>query len=178
MKFNQGFMLCELMIALACMVMVGALGCTLLPLLYRIPLDLELHHLKATCQYLQCKARATNTDQILQCNSALHGYQYEGCTVPLVDQVRFGMVPGLLGPPSSAKSPVRKPITFHNEKIIFSGKGGLDSGSIYCIDATGAYQGAVTVGVGEGGYIRVYRYLGNRWHLWSTHNKVEIHVAD
>lgn len=161
----KGFTLIELMIVLAlCM-----LGATLVfqsrSLFHETGIRVEQDLLYATCLYLQQSAMMNNEEVILAFDhDASQGYSFEGTERSLYPQVRFGVIPGVKGPPSSPTKELRSGITFRKKCITFYPDGIIDAGTVYLTDTDNHYLYALSSGVGAVSYLRRYRFE-ERWLL-------------
>lgn len=138
----------------------------------------ELDRLEALFYSLQQRALACGLDLQLRCNVTKQAYSYqtlEGSelTAFLSPNIRFGVVPGTMGPPWQATELIKTPITFASLSdstggencVKFFSNGKISSGTIYLCDKEQAIGGALTCAVSQVFYIRKYLYNGKRWKL-------------
>ncbi len=83
----------------------------------------------------------------------------------LVQNVHFGVIPGVAGPPAEPHESLSHAITFVQHKIIFHPTGVIQSGSAYLVDKDKQILYAVTVAVSGVSYVRLYKYDQQQWHL-------------
>lgn len=156
---KSGFSLIELLIVLLIMASTATIGIYSLHFLDRSRIKNELHLLHNTCMYLQRKAIATRQEQELTFNRAHNSYSFDQSTHQLPACMQFGTRTGIMGPPSSAKHPIATPITFAQEHITFYPDGTVQAGAVYLTDQRKQLQYALTCGVAQIVYIRLYEHI-------------------
>ncbi|MBS1988249.1 type II secretion system protein [Candidatus Dependentiae bacterium] len=178
---HQAFSLIELLISLVLMLFI----CTMI-----IPhghkhaqqqVIQELDRLEALFYSLQQRAMACGLDVQLTCNVAKQSYRYQTLqenelTAFLSQNIRFGVMPGTMGPPWQATEAVQTPITFaqladaveQENRIYFFSNGKISSGTIYLCDQGYTVGGALTCAVSQVSSIRKYLYDGKRWKLINS----------
>ncbi len=162
MKSHSGFSLVELMIVIAIAMMLISLTAINTRFFNRTIITSELNLLHAACYYLQQTAIATHQSQELIFDIANNSYSVNGQVRKLPAHIKFGIIRGAKGPPSSAHSILREPITFANNTITFSNEGIISAGTVYLTDSHVLY--AISSSVAHVSFLRKYRYDGN-WHL-------------
>lgn len=141
----------------------------------------ELDRLEALFYSLQQRAIACGFDVQLICNVSKQAYRYQTLqerelTAFLSQNIRFGVVPGTMGPPWQATEVVQMPITFahsigttgQENCIKFFSNGKISSGTIYLCDQGYTVGGALTCPVSQVSSIRKYLYDGKRWKLINS----------
>jgi len=127
----------------------------------------EARKLQTICWALAQEAIAQNKQISLNIDQKNNLYSWPEQTIKLSPKVKFGVIPGTLGPPSSPKKEITNATTFAENKIIFYPDGRISPGSAYVVDAARQIMYAVTVSVASVSYVRLYRYANNRWQQYS-----------
>lgn len=156
LSHKSGFTLIELMIVVSLCCLSVAVVFNARALFHETSIRAEQDLLYATCLYLQQSAMATNQEQTLSLLEG--GYSFEDEHRSLHPDVRFGVRPGVKGPPSAPKKELKKPITFKNQCITFHPDGIIDAGTLYLTDKNHEHQYALSSGVGVVSHLRRYRY--------------------
>lgn len=124
----------------------------------------ELYELKAVCHFLQQRARTENRTFILSFNEQRQAYSWESEEHRLPETVRFGVTEGIKGPPSHPTERVSKAVTFQGNQIVFCPDGIIQPGSVYLIETRTNAVYALTCGITQVSFLRIYRYDG-AWKL-------------
>jgi len=164
MKNKHGFTLIEVIIVLSLFVLVATLGMVQLSFLDDTIAHAEVDKLAAVCSYLQQKAIATNSDQLLVCDTQKNEYRLGSAHEVLSRRVVFGFLPNVLGSPGSPSRSIKKAITFPDSSIHFYPTGIVSSGTVYLTDIHKKIMYALSNAVSQVSYLRLYRYDG-RWKL-------------
>ena len=164
---NQAFTLVELTIVIIIITIITALCIPTLLYHNRNYIAAEAEALRSTLWYLQQQARAQNKQITLTFNETESLYTTDIETHKLSRQVKFGIMPGILGPPSDPKKPVKKAITFPDKKIVVHPHGTIKAGTAYLIDERQNLLYAITVPIAGVSYIRLYQYRNNQWHVYK-----------
>lgn len=93
-----------------------------------------------------------------------HRYESGGIWHDLPAVIKFGVLPGIQGPPSRPQSAIVDPIHFVGHRITCYPDGTIQAGTIYVIDDDALYQYAITSGASSVSLLRKYRYDGS-WQL-------------
>jgi len=157
---KQGFTLIELAVVFALFLLLTILIQINSNFLNRLIIQSEIEKLYTICRYLQQCALVSNKEQALIINQDLKSYQYQNHTETLPVQVSFGFVSGTKGPPSCADNMIRSAITFTRNRIIFYPTGIISSGTIYLTDHVKQVMYALSNGVSQISFLRIYRYDG------------------
>jgi len=161
----QGFTLIELMVVLALAVLIFSLVMQSRSLFHETFIRSEQDLLYATCLYLQQSAMATNGERTLTLHEDNgHGYTFDGTVRCLYPSIRFGVIPGVKGPPSAPTKELKRSITFKKQCITFYPDGIIDAGTLYLTDDQHTHLYALSSGVGVVSHLRRYRYEGG-WQL-------------
>lgn len=161
---HRGFMLFELMIVISVVVICCSIGflsfysfkssfhsqAALISLLF---------HAASTRAVLQKKAQEIIFDEHEHC------MKFDNQTYPL-DNFRFGVLPGVYGPPSKPSHPVACAITFVDKKLVCNPDGTMQSGTLYITDAAREQQYAFSTPVSAFAHIRTYKYVSSSWHAY------------
>ena len=163
---KKSFTLIELTITLALVMLAISIS---------LPVVLNTHHLyvatqartlQVTCWALQQQAFAQNKQITLKFNQTNNSYNcYPAQHTKLAPRVKFGVIPGVLGPPASPQKQLTHAITFLDEIIVFYPDGRISPGSVYLVDDARRILYAVTVSVASISSVRLYRNIGGRWQL-------------
>jgi prepilin-type N-terminal cleavage/methylation domain-containing protein len=164
MNTKSGFTLIEAMVVLALLVIIATLGMMQLSFLDNTIVHTEVDKLAMTCSYLQQKAIARNSDQILVCDVEKNEYRGDNIKETLSPRVCFGFLPNILGSPGSPVRVINKAITFPDSSIHFYPTGTISSGTLYLTDKNKKYMYALSNAVSQVSYLRLYRYDG-KWKL-------------
>lgn len=161
---TAGSTLVELTIVIAIFSLITA--CTVINtgFLHHLMVRSELEHLCMMCRYLQSKALATHQKQILNFDLHANTYASEGVHYQLPHSITFGVCSGIKGPPATPTKPIKEPVTFKNNQIIFHETGIISAGAAYLIDAQHKHCYALTAAVSPISYMRLYRYTDS-WQL-------------
>ncbi|HEV2600696.1 MAG TPA: prepilin-type N-terminal cleavage/methylation domain-containing protein [Candidatus Babeliales bacterium] len=161
---QRGFTLIELMVVIGLTLIMMGIGFKTASFFNEKLVRLELNRFYATCLYAQRFAQATHKQQTLKFNLAHHWYEYNNCRYKLPSQVRFGLVPGVQGPPSAPQQYLTSPASFTDNCITFSVHGIIQPGAIYFTDRDRSVLYALSCSVAQHSYLRRYRYDG-KWRL-------------
>jgi len=160
---KQGFTLIELIVVFALFLLLTILAQVNISFLDRMIAHTEIEKLYATCRYLQHCALASNKQQELIFDQVNNSYRYHNFTEKLPAQIAFGFMPGTKGPPAAATKLVQNPITFSNNRIIFYSTGIISAGTVYLTDKAKQIMYALSNGISQISFLRIYRYDG----LWQ-----------
>ncbi|HEX4068856.1 MAG TPA: type II secretion system protein [Candidatus Babeliales bacterium] len=161
---KSGFTLIEAMVVIALFAIVATLGMMQLSFLDDTITHAEVDKLATACSYLQQKAIASNSDQMLVCDTEKSSYRGDNVTENLSSRVCFGFLPNVLGSPGSPSRTITKAITFADSSIHFYPTGTLSSGTVYLTDKHKKNMYALSNAVSQVSYLRLYRYDG-KWKL-------------
>ncbi len=157
-KKNAGFSLLQVIITLALVTITLGLSIPYFSFLQRSIVRSEIEKMHSMFIYMQHMAIATQQDQKIEFDTDRQVYYCNKQQVSLPHGVTFGVIPGVLGPPSSPQELITKPITFLNNTIIFRAQGTMQAGTVYLIDRNKKYLYALTTPVSHISYIRRYKY--------------------
>lgn len=177
---RPGFTVTELLVVLAITLVLATIS---IPLL-RPPAGHELKGflttLEHTCHWLQQRALATGQPHQLIIDQATKTISYQAGptkrTVKLPAQLDFGSLPQAKGPPSDPKHQIIQIVTFPKTTsatvsqpgIMFYPDGAISPGALYLIDKAAGCMGALTCGVSQVSWIRVYYYHEPLWLLATS----------
>ena len=163
-RIKSGFTLIEIMVVLALFALVVTLGMIQLSFLDNTIVHAEVDKLAITCSYLQQKAIASNSEQILKCDVEKKRYCGDNVNETLSPRVCFGYLSNVLGSPGSPSRVITKAITFPGSSIHFYPTGTISSGTAYLTDKNKKNMYALSNAVSQVSYLRLYRYDG-KWKL-------------
>lgn len=132
--------------------------------LHRMMVRGELDQLYTLCYMLQRSAMMFHQSQKITFDVANNVYRYKTTEYKLPNNVRFGVAPGVKGPPSSPDLPVSNPVTFKENSITFTPDGIIQPGAVYFTDRNQRYTYALSCAVGQVSYLRRYQYT-TKWAL-------------
>lgn len=175
MRARNAFSLIELLITLALVAIVITFTIPRTTFFTRFLVQAEINKLYAVFCYLQQRAMAGNEEQELFLNLSDNTYQFKTIQGEITIQklpktVRFGFLPGTMGPPSKPSKPIEIaatfPLTRGSPTASFMTNGKITPGTIYVLAGNGAYQGALTCPISQVSYIRRYAYENQHWKSW------------
>lgn len=164
MPIRHAFSLIEVIVVLCLCSFITTLVITNFSFLDATIVRAEMDTLAIICNYLQQLALATNTESVLIFNEQSNSYMFGKYKEKLSQRVRFGVLPGIQGPPGNPHSLVSKAITFPEQKIIFYPTGIISAGTVYVTDKKGTCQYALSNAVSQVSHVRIYKYDRN-WKL-------------
>lgn len=161
---QAGFTLVELLIVLSMLATITMFMVLNVRFLDRLVVRSELEHLHMVCRYLQAKALATHEKQLLSFDISRNAYTFEGTSYQLPSSVTFGVLGNTYGPPAHPVKPIKQPITFNNNEIVFHETGVISAGTAYFVDMKLKNLYALTAAVAPVSFIRLYHH-GDSWQL-------------
>ena len=164
---EYGFTLIELLVVIALCMLLATLGMVQLSFLDETITHAQVHKIAIVCSYLQQKAMASNSEQILVCDEYKNEYRGDNVNETLSPRVCFGFLPNVLGSPGSPAHRITKAITFPGSAIHFYPTGVISSGTLYLTDKNKKIMYALSNAVSPVSYLRLYRYDGydGKWKL-------------
>lgn len=166
MQVKNGFSLIELSIVILLCTIIMGLGLACGSFIYRALVRQEAEKLALVCRYLQHAAMMSNEPKMLMFDLKQHCYSYDGCSVRLSNQVKFGVLEGVKGPPSKPAHFIESPISFKDGRIIFYPDGIIQSGTVYLIGKNAQIMYALSCPISQVSYVRIYKYDGS-WQCVS-----------
>ncbi len=189
-RIQKSFSLIEILIFLSLILVLAAVAVPRLDFFNKYLLSHEMDKLFVTFSYLQQKAIAGNKKYSIIFDQINNRYTYQvensqaessNITVQLSDGVRFGFIDGVMGPPSSPTKKIEKAINLEKiinnsdrkqegepvDRVSFWPDGRISHGTIYLVDKSYKYMGALTCSVSQVSYIRRYRYENLQWKILS-----------
>jgi prepilin-type N-terminal cleavage/methylation domain-containing protein len=161
----HAFTLIELTLVLAIMCFIAYLGSAHMGFLSRMMVVSDLHYLHLMAERARSMAIASGKEQKIIIDEHTRTCTFDKQVHKLANQVCFGVMPGIKGPPSKPINPLEKPISFDHNQIIFYPDGIISSGTIYLTEMKKNYQYALSCGVSEISCLRMYVYKGGKWLL-------------
>jgi hypothetical protein len=126
--------------------------------------------------YLHQKAIACNEKQELVFLPKQNSFVYLDKETQVIKKlhkhISFGFPLGAKGPPSCPKSPIKKTITFCDNKIVFYPDGTTSPGSVYLTDISKKYFKALTCPLSQVFFIRTYEYKLHPSKTWIFDDKI------
>lgn len=161
-KSSNGFLIFQVGIVLALMVLIITLSLSQTSVLRRHIVHAHAQKMSILFRYLQQKACAMQKEQTLIFDERSVRYYTDTAEYFLPQGVRFGFSYNAYGPPSSPKQIISKAITFKNNTVTFSPDGSITPGTIYMTDAQKKMTYALTVPISSISLLRLYR-LESSW---------------
>jgi len=155
---KQGFTLIELATVLALFLLLSIFTQINVNFLDRMILHTEIEKLHSICRYLQQSALVSNKQQELVFSQVNKSYRHHNHDETLSAKVSFGFIPGAKGPPAFPNKLIQKSITFTNNRIVFYPTGIISAGTIYLTDQKKQVMYALSNGVSQISFLRIYRY--------------------
>lgn len=162
-KNKPGTNLIELLIVFAILALLTAIIVPSISFLKQQAIANELDRLQTICIFLQKQAIYTGKKKILTFNANEGTYFYNQQRIELADNVMFGVMDGVMGPPANPEGPITSPISFPNQKIIFYPNGTISAGTAYLTNRQKTAVYALTIAVSQVAFIRKYRYQNQQW---------------
>ena len=134
----------------------------------------DIDQLFLICAYLQQKSISRYASLSLTFDLSDNSYSYLGInnkqtTVLLSNNICYGFIPNVKGPPGDPTKPITSAITFDakstTHSITFFSDGKISPGTAYIVDSKKNIMGALTCGLAHMSYMRKYRYHQNKWTL-------------
>lgn len=164
---KNGFTLIEIMVVLCLFALIATLGMIQLSFLDNTIAHAEIDKLASACSYMQQKAMATNQEQLLVFDVQKNQYRFDNVQEALSRRVLFNFLPNVLGSPGSPSHFISKAVTFSDSSIHFYPTGIISSGTVYLTDTDKKIMYALSNGVSQVSYLRLYRYDG----IWKLLDK-------
>lgn len=150
--------LIALSIALAIIVFLAALSMPLISTLAHQTVAAHAQALRTALWHAQQLAIVTNNKIPIVFDEAHGQYSYGAEFHKLASCVKFGILPHVLGPPSSPSKKLDKAITFESNSAYCYPQGTISPGTAYLVDESHQVLYAITVPIAGVSYIRMYRY--------------------
>lgn len=160
---RYGFSLIEMMVVVALLAIIMTLTIANVSWLNSMVLRSEVDKLHTICMYVQRSAQVSDEPQQLTFDVAGNYYAFNGYQERLPHSLRFGIKPGIKGPPSKPTASPNSPVTFKNQSIRFTPRGIMHPGTVYLTDTGYATTYAVSSPIADYSYVRKYRYHADRW---------------
>ena len=159
---KSGLTLVEMLVVLALVAFLFTLSSSNFSFFHRITVRAQLEQLQMVCRHLQQRAMTLNQQQELMFDEVTNSYSFGKQTTVLPHFVRFGVLPGVKGPPATPTTALSHPITFKKNRIVFHPDGIISPGTVYLMDTNNRFLYALSCGVAQVSFLRLYRYR-NGW---------------
>jgi type II secretory pathway pseudopilin PulG len=163
-KKSQGYLLIEVCICIVLILILSTIAVPSLRFLNQQILNSDLEKLNMTFAFMQQDAVSSNKNETLIFNDN-KSYSFLNYKEKLSNNIEFGLLPKIKGPPSSPNKVVTNPISFTNNKVIFYSNGQIQPGTVYLTDKFKEYQYALTVPISQVSFIRKYKNENGKWIL-------------
>lgn len=163
MSYRSGFIMIELMVALAIIALLAGITCAHVAGYRYTCMQQQIGLFMLTWRQLQQTAIVCNQQREMLFDSEGHRYKIDDVWHALPQTIRFGFLPESKGPPSNPSQFIHNSITFPGKKVVCFPDGTIQAGTIYLIDDQKQHMYAVTSGVSAVSFLRKYRYDGT-WH--------------
>jgi type II secretory pathway pseudopilin PulG len=167
---REGFTLIQVLLVLALSALLATVTVPVFTFFDRLSARAELDRLYELCMLLQQRAQLENKEYKLKLDLEKHMYvvyqqdqEQQDQQHALAKSVRFGIVPGVKGPPAQPSKILIKPVSFPQNTITFYPTGVIHPGSLYLVDRSTASLYALTAAVSSFSYIRRYSYTPTGW---------------
>ncbi len=154
----EGFLLIQIGIVLALLVLIITLSLSHSNLLRKQLMHAEVEKLAVLFRYFQQRACVMQTEQKLTFDERTSSYFSDNYKQTLPFGIQFGSVPNCYGPPSHPQTRINKGITFKNNTVVFSPDGSISAGTLYLVDAEKKLTYAITSPISHISFLRIYRY--------------------
>ncbi len=122
----------------------------------------ELNTLALAISYMRQTSITSHDKQQIIFDLNNHSYSYCGIKHPLRNNVQFGYISGIKGPPSSPIHELKSAVTFPHKSLVVTHLGVSSSGTIYLTDKAHTCTYALSVPVGCSEVLKKYRWE-NGW---------------
>lgn len=164
-KSSHGFSLIELIAVLGIFSFLVALTLPNLAFFKEQLVRAQAQKIIMIMHSIQQRALTDNSQQIMFFDEHQNTYHYNQHTENLCPHVLFGFQPGAYGPPATPVAPLKKAITFDNKRITFYPNGTTSAGTLYLIDSSFKFMYAISIGVAQTPFMRIYTHKNGRWKL-------------
>lgn len=158
---KSGFLLIEVSIALLICLVLSAMTLFNWSLLQSVAVRVELDQLYSICSFAQRSAMAQGCPVTVAFDPQARTYAALGGVHHLARGVKFGAAPDAKGPPGSPTGTIKSPITFDDNKLVFTPEGIARAGTVYLIGSDGHHSYALTSAVAHFSHLRKYSYNGH-----------------
>lgn len=167
---KNGFLIIELVLTLSLIVIFSS--CIIFSSFWfsRYVTLTELKSFQSFFRYVQHKAIVQREDIKIICDIENSQCVEENTTIgkeifTLHNDIRFQILPGILGPPASAQHIITKPTTFIHNTIVFYKTGVISSGTIYLLNTQSNTQYALSNAISPISFLRLYQYKNGKWEI-------------
>jgi hypothetical protein len=150
------------LVVLALVAFLFTLSSSNISFFHRITVRAQLESLQMECRHLQQRAMTLNQQQELIFDRATNSYTFGQQRIALPHFMRFGVLPGVKGPPATPTHVISHPITFKKDRIVFHPDGIISPGTVYLVDTNNQFLYALSCAVAQVSFLRLYRYR-NGW---------------
>ncbi len=163
MQWRSGFMMIEVLVALALVLLLAGITCAHIGNYRYICIKQQVSCFALAWHQLQQRAMARNKTQAMLLDELGNRYFCNDQWYDLPTDIRFGFLPEAKGPPSNPSATIRSAITFVDKRVVCFPDGTIQAGTVYLVDDKKSCMYALTSGVSAVSFLRKYRYDG-KWH--------------
>jgi hypothetical protein len=156
--YKQGTILIELSVVLTASVSLLLLGIHFFSGTQQIISHLELTLLAMSIKTMQQTSLITGKEQSITFDTTGSGYSSKNTIHRFAQGVQLCAPSGALGPPSSPQKPIPAYVTFKNHTITCTKHGTIQSGTVYLGTPSHNIFYALTSGVAQFPFLRLYKY--------------------
>lgn len=161
---HPGFMLFELMLVIALIIICSGIGFVSYNAVKGTSFATDVAMLSMLLRTASTRASCLKKEQKIIIDESNSTLLYDGTRYALKEGYSFGVLPHIYGPPSLPQKLVTQAVTFVGKKIVAHPDGTLQSGTLYITDSQKQY--ALTTPISAFSYIRVYRYQDGAWQSY------------
>jgi prepilin-type N-terminal cleavage/methylation domain-containing protein len=155
---KRGLTLIELIVVIFLIGLIATFSVRLIPVTKNSYVRAELEKLYSSALYLQAQACREQRIHTLTIHLRSNTYSVGSFVHALHPSVIFGFKGGMYGPPSCPLKPLKDPLSFKHNSIVFYPDGTISAGALYLTDKDASCGYALTSGVTQVPYIRLYAY--------------------
>lgn len=162
MSFRAGYLMLEVALVIACILVLVSIGLPHMALLEQRMVNYEIALMRQFFTATAQRAMATGIPQEIILDPYTKSYASGGFKHYLAQGVEFGCAREVTSSPSDDGNPVGI-TTFAHHKITCFANGSLQCGTVYLTNTQHSVCSCLTVPVGNYLHIRTYRYTNSQW---------------
>lgn len=162
---RHGLTLIECAVVVALCAFLAVLSMRLMVCLEPALVRAELERIAALCAEYENRSRKEQKTFTIQCLVNDRAIVVDGKKFPLTQGVMFGTMPAVKGPPAEPTKPVKNPVTFAGNTIVFNPTGTTQAGTMYVCDERRTCTYALSLNVARVSYARRWAWKEGKWQL-------------